>query len=115
HYPSSYELDGVISVAALAPNGSLASFSNYGSKSVDLGAPGVDILSTLPGNQYNFASGTSMAAPHVTGMAALVLGADPTMKLKDLRSRLLSTTFTLPSLDGKTLTGGRLSGAKAMA
>jgi subtilisin family serine protease len=115
HYPSSYALDGVVSVAALASNGQLAAFSNFGSKSVDLAAPGADILSTLPGNQYGFASGTSMAAPHVTGMAALVLVADPDMELKDLRGRLLSTTFALPGLDGKLLTGGRLSGGKAMA
>jgi subtilisin family serine protease len=115
HFPSSYELDGVVSVAALASDGRLASFSNFGAKSVDLAAPGADILSTLPGNQYGFASGTSMAAPHVSGVAALVLAGEPKMGLKTLRSRLFDTAFSLPGLGDKLLTGGRLSGGKAMA
>jgi subtilisin family serine protease len=113
HFPSSYELDGVLSVAALAPDGKLASFSNFGSKSVDIAAPGFDVLSTLPGNQYGFASGTSMAAPHVTGVIALVLASDTKLPLAKLRTRLLSAAFVAPGLE-KTVTGGRLSGAGAL-
>ena len=113
HYPSSYELDGVLSVAALAPDGKLASFSNFGSKSVDIAAPGFDVLSTLPGNQYGFASGTSMAAPHATGVIALVLASDTKLPLAKLRTRLLSSAFVAPGLE-KTVTGGRLSGAGAL-
>jgi subtilisin family serine protease len=115
HFPSSYDLDGIISVAALSSDGRLTSFSNYGATSVDIAAPGADILSTLPGNQYGFASGTSMASPHVTGMVALLFAGDPSMKLKTLRGRLLDTAFSIPALDGKILTGGRVSGGKAMA
>jgi subtilisin family serine protease len=70
-YPSSYDLDNIISVAATDHNDQMASFSNFGSTSVDLGAPGVDVLSTLPNDSYGEASGTSMSAPHVAGAAAL--------------------------------------------
>jgi subtilisin family serine protease len=99
-YPASYNVANVISVAAVDRNGNLASFSNYGNTSVDLGAPGVSILSTVLGSNYSSFSGTSMAAPHVSGVAALVLSREPSLSLVDLKSRLLTTVKPLSTLNG---------------
>ncbi|HXM35116.1 MAG TPA: S8 family serine peptidase, partial [Pyrinomonadaceae bacterium] len=89
HYPSSYNLGNVISVAALDRNDELTSFSNYGAKSVHIAAPGKDILSTWLDNDFREASGTSMATPVVAGVAALVLSKNPNLSVDDLRKRLL--------------------------
>jgi subtilisin family serine protease len=113
HFPSSYDLDGVVSVAALAPDGRLTSFSNFGMKSVDIAAPGFDVYSTLPGDRYGFASGTSMAAPHVTGVTALVLASDAKLPLAKVRERLLSSASVAPELE-RIATGGRVSGVGAL-
>ena len=106
-YPASYEAPNVIAVAATTNTDGLAYFSNYGATSVHLGAPGYDILSTTIGNTYAFFSGTSMATPHVSGAAALVLShcAFDTAALKDA---LLATVEPIPSLASVTTTGGRL-------
>jgi len=109
HFPSSYEAVNVVSVAATDHNDFKASFSNFGLTSVDLGAPGVDILSTLPGSSYGWKGGTSMAAPHVSGAAALIRAVAPHLGVVDLKNLLLNNTVPLPSLDGNTVTGGRLS------
>ncbi|MDY6802635.1 MAG: S8 family serine peptidase [Cyanobacteriota bacterium] len=113
-YPASYDLDNIISVAATDHKDRLAAFSNYGHTSVDLGAPGFNIYSTIPGNSYGNASGTSMAAPHVSGAAALMVGTRrdrglPDLTTLDLRQRVLDAVDTIPALYEKTVTGGRLN------
>lgn len=112
HYPSSYP--NVISVAALDRNDQLASFSNFGVKSVMIGAPGVDILSTWLGNEYEEKSGTSMATPVVSGVAALILAKNPRMSVEDLHKRLMDSTDPIIALKGKTVSGGRINAAKAL-
>ena len=114
HYPASYNVGNVISVAALDRSDALATFSNYGGKSVHIAAPGVDILSTWLGNDYEEHSGTSMATPVVAGVAALVLSAHPNLSVDQLRSLLLKSVDELPSLKGKVSTGGRINAAKAV-
>jgi subtilisin family serine protease len=109
HYPSSYDLDNVVAVAATDRNDDLASFSSYGATSVDLAAPGVDILSTLPGNSYGFLSGTSMATPHVSGALGLIFGRFPAIGGADAKSLLLNFADPVPDLSGVVLTGGRLN------
>lgn len=114
HYPSNYKLPNVISVAALDRNDQLASFSNFGAKTVHIAAPGKDILSTWLKDAYREASGTSMATPQVSGVAALILSTDPRMGVDKLRDRLLKSVDKLDSLNGKVETGGRLNAAKAL-
>lgn len=114
HYPSSYPVPNVISVAALDRNDQLAKFSNYGVKSVAIAAPGVDILSTWLGNAYEEKSGTSMATPVVAGVAALVLAEHPRMSVDDLRKKLLASTDPIVALKGKIVSGGRINAAKAL-
>jgi len=114
HYPSSYNIPNVISVAALDRNDQLASFSNYGVKSVAIAAPGVDILSTWLGDEYEEKSGTSMATPVVAGVAALVVAHEPKITVDELRTRLLSSVDPLNSLKGKIASGGRIDAAKAL-
>jgi subtilisin family serine protease len=108
-YPAGYNLPNVISVAAIAQDGTKASWSNYGATSVDLGAPGVGIYSTLPDNTYGSYSGTSMAAPHVTGAVALYAATHPGAAVGSVRNALLGTVVATPALNGKTVTGGRLN------
>ncbi|MDQ3490285.1 MAG: S8 family serine peptidase [Acidobacteriota bacterium] len=114
HYPSNYNLPNVISVAALDRSDSLASFSNFGAKTVHIAAPGRDILSTWLGDAYRDASGTSMAAPHVAGVAALILANEPGLTVEKLRERLLKSVDKIDSLAGKVENGGRLNAAKAL-
>ena len=114
HFPSSYNVPNVISVAALDRHDQLAAFSNFGVKSVAIAAPGVDILSTWLGNQYEEKSGTSMATPVVSGVAALVLAEHPRMSVDDLRKKLLASTDPIVALKGKTATGGRINASKAL-
>ncbi|MEZ2227324.1 MAG: S8 family serine peptidase [Microcoleus sp.] len=114
HYPSNYDLPNIIAVAATTDSDLVAFFSNYGNNSVDLGAPGQNILSTIPGNQYGFKSGTSMAAPHVAGAAALLLAQNPSLSVTQLKNILMRTTDPLTSLIGATVSGGRLNIRRAL-
>src|SRR6478672_4363835 len=115
HYPSNYDLPNVISVAALDRADTLASFSNVGIKTVHVAAPGKAILSTWLGDGYREASGTSMATPYVSGVAALVIASEPSISMTELRKRILSTVDKLPALDGKVASGGRICAANALA
>lgn len=116
-YPAGYDNANIISVAATDSADQIASFSNYGVPHVDLGAPGVGILSTVPvfrEPDYAFFNGTSMACPHVAGAAALLRARSPSMPHLDLRARLLATVDPVAALAGKTVTGGRLNLAAAL-
>jgi subtilisin family serine protease len=108
-YPAGYTLNNILSVAATGPSDELASWSNYGSDWVDVGAPGVDILSSVPNNGYEFLNGTSMATPHVTGAAALVLKKNSSFTAVQVKNQIMNTVEAKSSLSGKTVTGGRLN------
>lgn len=126
NYPSNYDTsrgtstesaasyNAVIAVAAIDKNGALASFSNYGSRTVHIGAPGVSVLSTVPGG-YTYMDGTSMATPHVTGAVALYASTHPGKTAKDIRQALLQSGTSTASLAGKTTTGMRLNLAQVIA
>jgi subtilisin family serine protease len=117
-YPAAFDLPNVISVAATDRSDRLLDFSNYGAKSVDLAAPGDDVYSTVPPSSdpsgYAAFSGTSMAAPFVAGAAALYLSKFPEATVDQVRAALLGAVDPLPSLAGKTVTGGRINLAKAL-
>ena len=108
-YPASYPNANIISVAAISSSGAIASFSNYGATSVDLGAPGVGVYSTLPPSTYGSYSGTSMATPHVTGAAALYASTHPGSSAAQIKAAILGSAVPTASLSGKTVTGGRLN------
>ena len=107
-YPCSYPLANVVCVASTNRRDQLSSFSNFGGASVDLAAPGEDILSTWLGGRYAWSDGTSMATPHVAGAAALLLAAQPALSVSDLRAFLLGGVDPVSSLAGRVASGGRL-------
>lgn len=113
-YPASYELPNVVSVAAVDENGNLASFSNYGASTVDIGAPGVHILSTVPNGQYASYSGTSMATPHVTGALALLQSVSPELSSAELIQRLYDSASPSTSLRSVTRTGRMLNAGRLL-
>jgi subtilisin family serine protease len=108
HYPANYENANIISVAAITNSGAKSSFSNYGAKSVDIGAPGSGINSCLAFNTYGSYSGTSMATPHVTGGAALYASGHPGATAAQIKTAIMSSAAPTSSLAGKCVTGGRL-------
>ncbi len=121
-FPANYNLPNIISVAATDDNDAKASFSNYGRRSVYVGAPGQDILSTLPVENlwgitggYGQLSGTSMATPYVTGLAALIKSHNQSRDWRQIKNLILSGGDTLPSLDGITITGKRINAYGALS
>ena len=116
-YPSSYPHGNIIAVAALNKDGAKRSSSNWGATSVDLGAPGGEILSTVATGSppYGTKSGTSMAAPHVTGASALYAAAFPGASAAQIKAALLNSAAPTASLAGMILTGGRLNVAGAIS
>jgi serine protease len=113
-YPAALDLNNVVSVAATDRSDRLAAFSDHGSETVHLGAPGVQVLSTLPGNAYGTMSGTSMAAPFVTGVLSLVWERNPTWTYQRVIDQVMRTVDPLASLEGKTITGGRVNARSAV-
>jgi subtilisin family serine protease len=113
-YPAGYRLPNVITVAATDGGNGLAGLSNYGATTVDLGAPGIMIQSTFPLGTYGILSGTSMAAPQVTGVVALLAAAKPGITVAEIRAAILGTTTPVAALFGKTVTGGRLDARAAL-
>ncbi len=109
HYPSNYENANVISVASTTSSDDMSYFSNYGAAGVDLGAPGSSILSTTLGNSYSSYSGTSMAAPHVAGAAALLLSINDQLTVSEMKTILMDTGDSISALSGNTVSGKRLN------
>ncbi len=114
-YPASYEVPNVLAVAASDNGDRHAFFSNFGKRSVDVSAPGVEILSTWPGGSYQYASGTSMAAPHAAGVAALVEAANPGASDVGVKTLLLRTADPVAALAQATASGGRLNAGSAVS
>jgi subtilisin family serine protease len=119
-FPCNYTLANVVCVAATDREDNLASFSNFGAKSVDVAAPGTDILSTLPTTSsvsntgFGLLSGTSMSTPVVSGVAALILARRPDLTTAQLKQALIDGVDKIPALDGKIVSGGRIDALKAL-
>ena len=116
-YPACYQIDNIIAVAYTTRNDLLGGFSNYGATNVDLAAPGDQINSTYyfsDSSYYTNATGTSVAAPYVSGACALLMAQYPADSYRDTISRLLNATDPLPALAGKCRTGGRLDLRKVL-
>jgi subtilisin family serine protease len=121
--PASYDMENIISVAAVDKSNNLGSFSNWGARTVDIGAPGVDVFSTISGGGYNDVvldlsfmgggvanwDGTSMATPHVAGAAALYWSAHPQATWKEVKDAILATATPISSLQGKVVSNGKLN------
>jgi subtilisin family serine protease len=115
-YPAEYPNANVIAVASITSTGAISSFSNYGSTTIDIGAPGSGIWSTVPKSSkgkvisgYASYNGTSMATPHVTGAAALYKALNPSATAAQIKAGILNSATPTSSLSGKTVTGGRLN------
>ena len=113
-YPCSYDLPNEICVTASNDDDELPSWANYGPHTVQLAAPGVSIYSTMRQNGYRYLSGGSMAAPQVSGAAALILSVEPYLSATALKADILENVDKLPSLEGRVITGGRLDVCKAL-
>ena len=113
-YPAGFDLDNIISVGATDSSGDLTNFSNYGATTVDIGAPGLGVYTTLPNNQYGAYQGTSIATPHVTGVVALLMAYHPTYSYLQVRSSILNTGTVMSGLANKSVSGAILNVAAAL-
>jgi subtilisin family serine protease len=114
-YPCAYPTENILCVAASDQSDRLADFSNYGASTVDLAAPGVGILSTVPGSDYGYETGTSSAAPQVAGAAALLLSHNPGLASAEARAQILGGVEPVPDLRGKVASSGRLDVGSVLA
>lgn len=114
-YPANYQVANLVSVAASTSSDNLASFSNYGNKTVHLAAPGNSILSTVINDRYERLSGTSMATPHVSGAMALVWAQFPALSATDIKNRVLGSVDKNSAFGDRVITGGRLNVNKALS
>ncbi|MBL8761084.1 MAG: S8 family serine peptidase [Phycisphaerae bacterium] len=113
-FPASYKLPGLVAVAATDNTDALASFSDWGAESVDLGAPGVFNYTTAMGSGYTFISGTSFSSPTVAGAVALLKSYKPNASPEEIRQALIDSADPLPALQGKVVSGGRLNVNRAI-
>ncbi|MGK5083920.1 S8 family peptidase [Bdellovibrionota bacterium FG-1] len=114
YFPAAYRLSNMISVAATDIHNNLLPSSNWGKQFVDVAAPGENIFSTLPGNRYGYMSGTSQATAFVSGMAALLLSQNPTLKPAEIKKIIKGSVDRFPQLAGKLVTGGRVNAYSAL-
>ena len=113
-FPAGLNNPNIISVASVNERGKKSFFSNYGLTTVDLGAPGGGVLSTAMNNRYKKFAGTSMAAPHVSGLAALMLSVNPQLTYQQLKDILMRTVDPMTTLQGKCVTGGEINAFRAV-
>ncbi|MBI5866356.1 MAG: S8 family serine peptidase [Planctomycetes bacterium] len=113
-YPASYTCANLISVAATNNNDGIASFSNYGATSVDVGAPGVNIRSCVLTSSYAYYNGTSMATPHVTGLAVMLYGRNPSWTYSQIKAQIMNTARPISALAGRCVTGGVINAQAAI-
>jgi thermitase len=107
-YPASFDSPNLLVVASTTSTGTLSNFSNIGKVTVDVAAPGSNVYSTVNGNRYSMASGTSMAAPNASGVAAMVLGYFPRLKTTGLKRVLMNSVTKVPAFSDKMASGGRV-------
>jgi thermitase len=107
-YPASFDSENLLIIASTSSNGSMSYFSNFGKINVDVAAPGSDIFSTVPGNKYQYMSGTSMATPTTVGVAAEILSHHPEFTYKELKNVLMSSVTKIENFKTKMLSGGRI-------
>lgn len=108
-YPASFDSANTLVIASTTSNGSLSSFSNIGPVTVDVASPGSNVYSTINGNKYSMASGTSMAAPNASGVVAMVMGYYPNLKNTSIKKVLMDSVTKVPEFSGKIVSGGRLN------
>ena len=113
-YPACYDSENIIAVGSINSDGNKRDFSNYGSSTVDIFAPGGNILSTLPSDTYGYKSGTSMAAPHVTGAAALMMSINPNLEVEEIKEKIINNDTYISSLSGCCVSGGILNAYNAL-
>ncbi len=114
YYPADYKLSNIISVTAIDPSTQVLASSNYGVETVDIAAPGQNILSCLPGNAYGYMTGTSQATAFVSGAAALVMAHKQEFKAEDVKKYILATGDAQTQLAAKTRTSRQLNLYKAL-
>ncbi|KAF0092550.1 MAG: Peptidase S8/S53 family [Fusobacteria bacterium] len=112
-YPCSYGLDNIINVLAIDNRGEIYEASGYGSSTVDLGAPGVDVKVTLPNNEVALLDGTSVAAAYVSGASSLILGKYPNLSAKEVKERIIKSATRLETLRNHCSSGGLLNVGKS--